>query len=75
MIGRVVAAGTSAISTGEAPSDVIIQAAPTDWISPPKLDARLASQIARKIGMEKGDGAVGESVPVTNAFKLNMVGR
>ncbi|MDR7155344.1 hypothetical protein J2W40_002171 [Sphingobium xenophagum] len=57
MIGSVVAAGTNAISIGEADSEIIIHAAPTDWISPPKFDARLAIQIARKVGMEKGDGA------------------
>ncbi|BBF71112.1 hypothetical protein SBA_ch1_33120 [Sphingomonas bisphenolicum] len=56
MIGKVVAAGTSAISCGEADSEVIIQAAPTDWIRPPKFDARLAVQIARKMGMESGEG-------------------
>jgi len=34
---------------------VISQAAPTDWISPPKLEARLATHTARKIGCRKGD--------------------
>ena len=61
MIGRVVAAGTSAISKGDAERDVIIHAAPTDWISPPKLDARLANQIARNTGMEKGDAGLAEA--------------
>ena len=65
MIGSVVAAGTSAISNGEAESDVIIHAAPTDWINPPKFDTRLAVQIARKMGMESGDGALGESTSGT----------
>jgi hypothetical protein len=35
--------------------DVISQAAPTDWISPPKLEARLASHTARKMRCRKGD--------------------
>jgi hypothetical protein len=50
---------------GDADSDVIIHAAPTDWISPPKFDARLAVQIARKMGMDSGDGALGESASDT----------
>ncbi len=33
---------------------VIIQAAPTAWIRPPKFDARLAIQIARKVSCLKG---------------------
>jgi hypothetical protein len=57
MIGRVVAAGTSAIIWGDADSEVIIHWAPTDWIRPPKFEARLAHQIARKIGMDSGEGA------------------
>ena len=69
MIGSVVDAGTSATSTGEADSEVIIQAAPTDWISPPKLDARLAIQIARKMGMAKGEDGWGDSVSGTKTIK------
>jgi hypothetical protein len=34
--------------------DVISQAAPTAWISPPKLEARLAIQIVRKMSCLKG---------------------
>jgi hypothetical protein len=33
----------------------MVQDAATDWIAAPKFDARLAVQIARKIGIEKGD--------------------
>ena len=69
MIGSVVDAGTSATSTGEADSEVIIQAAPTDWISPPKLDARLAIQIARKMGMAKGEEGWGDSALDTKTIK------
>ncbi|GLV25519.1 hypothetical protein TomTYG45_19530 [Sphingobium sp. TomTYG45] len=65
MIGKVVDAGTSATSMGEPDSEVIIHAAPTDWINPPKLDARLANHTARKMGMAKGDGAGGESASDT----------
>jgi hypothetical protein len=35
--------------------EVISQAAPTDWISPPRLEARLAIQTARKMRCPKGD--------------------
>ena len=73
MIGSVVAAGTSAISIGDADSEIIIQAAPTDWISPPKLDARLAIQMARKVGTEKGDGAGGDSAGDTPPMKRNWI--
>jgi len=31
------------------------QEAPTDWISPPKLEIRLAIQTIRKMGMLNGD--------------------
>ena len=55
MIGRVVEAWTRAIIWGEASREVIIQEAPTDWISPPKLDAMLASHTARKIGRAQGE--------------------
>src|SRR5215218_2501006 len=55
MIGSVVEACTRAMRSADAPMDVISQAAPTDWISPPKLEARLAIQTARKIGCRKGD--------------------
>ncbi|GFZ87504.1 hypothetical protein GCM10019071_16160 [Sphingobium fuliginis] len=74
MIGRVVAAGTSAIIWGEAESEVIIHCAPTDWISPPKLEARLAHQIARKIGIDKGDGAWEGSDSDTLSMKRNKAG-
>ena len=33
---------------------VISQAAPTAWIRPPKLEAKLANQIARKVGLRSG---------------------
>ena len=51
MIGSVVEACTSATMLAEVVIVVIIQAAPTACTSPPKFDARLAIQIARKIGL------------------------
>jgi hypothetical protein len=45
MIGSEVEACTSAIMFSEVESAVIIHAAPTAWISPPKLDAMLANQM------------------------------
>ena len=71
MIGSVVAAGTRAIIWGEADNEVIIHCAPTDWISPPKLEARLAHQIARKIGIDKGEGAWEGSDSDTPSMKRN----
>jgi uncharacterized protein (TIGR00251 family) len=62
MIGSVVDACTSAIICGEAASEVIIHDAPTDWISPPKLDAIDAIQIARKIGIDSGEPCVAVAV-------------
>ena len=47
MIGREVDACTSAIMFSEDDSAVIIQAAPTAWISPPKFEAMLANHIVR----------------------------
>jgi hypothetical protein len=50
MIGKVTEAWTSATIPAEL-IEVIIHEAPTDWIRPPKFDARLAIQTARKIGL------------------------
>ena len=49
-----VEAWTSATIFADEVIEVIIQAAPTDWMRPPKLDTRLAAQMARKVGFEKG---------------------
>ena len=46
---------------GELVREIIIQEAPTDWISPPKLDARLAIQTSRKIGIEKAAAGLVDS--------------
>ena len=51
MIGSVVEACTSATMSADEEIEAIIQAAPTAWISPPKFEARLASQIVRNIGL------------------------
>jgi hypothetical protein len=64
MIGSVVEACTRAMRSADAPIEVISQAAPTDWINPPKLEARLAIQTARKMRCRKGAKAdVGLSNP------------
>ncbi len=47
MIGSAVEVWTSATMSSEAVIVVIIQAAPTAWIRPPKFEARLANQIVR----------------------------
>src|ERR671917_612393 len=54
-----VEACTGATSPAEPVRDVISHAAPTDWISPPRLEMRKASHTARKAACrrgEKGDG-------------------
>src|SRR5690606_2030123 len=58
MIGRVTEACTRATIWAEA-IEVIIQAAPTDWISPPKLVNRLVIHTARKTGCRSGASAEG----------------
>ncbi|MNU01523.1 hypothetical protein D3C72_2449560 [compost metagenome] len=47
MIGSEVEAWTRATMFSEDEIDAIIQAAPTAWIRPPILDARLANQMVR----------------------------
>ena len=54
MIGSVVDACTSATMLAESEIAVIIQAAPTPWISDPKFDARLAIHTDRKMPCRKG---------------------
>ena len=54
MIGSEVEAWTSATILAEEVIEAIIQAAPTDWMSPPKLEIRLAAQITRKVSFLKG---------------------
>lgn len=71
-MGSVTDAGTSAISWGEPDSEVMSQAAPTDWISPPKFEARLANQTALKMGVENGDGGLVESASVTGRNEAEM---
>ena len=52
--GSVVEAWTSATISAEGEIEAIIQEAPTAWIRPPKFEARLANQTARKIGCCSG---------------------
>jgi hypothetical protein len=54
MIGSEVDACTSATMFTDCEMDVMSQAAPTAWISPPKLEARLAIQMVRKMSCLKG---------------------
>jgi hypothetical protein len=49
MIGSAVEACTRATISCELEIEVIIQAAPTAWINPPKFDAMLAIHIVRKV--------------------------
>ncbi|MCY1236724.1 hypothetical protein D9M72_493960 [compost metagenome] len=51
--------------------EVISQAAPTDWMRPPKLDARLAIQIVRKMSCLKG--ASGELRWGTSSSLLSLI--
>src|SRR5690606_15940751 len=55
IIGRAVDACTSATISADEAMSVIIHAAPTVWISDPKFDARLAIQMARKVGCLNGE--------------------
>jgi len=57
MKGSTVDVWTRAIIFADPDSDVIIHAAPTDCINPPKFDAMEDIQIARKIGIRSGEEA------------------
>ncbi len=48
--GNVTDACTSATISADCPSEIIIHDAPTDWISPPRLETKLADQMRRKTG-------------------------
>ena len=52
--GSISAVCTSATLSAEDVICVIAQAAPTPWISRPRLDSRLASQMRRNIGCRSG---------------------
>ena len=64
MTGSVVDVCTSATMSAEVAMDVIIQATPTPWIRPPKFDAMLANQSARKVPMRNGARVDSGSVAV-----------
>src|SRR5690349_1643846 len=72
MTGSVVEACTRATRSADPVIDVISQAAPTDWMRLPRLDARLASHTARKIGWLKGTSAADRSV--TGVLSPPLVG-
>ena len=54
MIGSISAVCTSATLSADDVICVIAQAAPTPWISRPRLDSRLASQMRRNTGWRSG---------------------
>ena len=71
MIGSEVEACTSATIFTESVIDVIIQAAPTAWINPPKLEARLATQMTRNVSClngANGDNRCGNALPTLSVF-------
>jgi hypothetical protein len=59
MTGSVMEACTSATMPASVAIDVIIQAAPTDWINPPRLEIELAIQMDRNTGKRIGASADG----------------
>src|SRR5690606_5589508 len=63
-IGSEVEARTRATIWGDGVSEAISHDAPTDWISPPKLDAMLAIHTARKIPNESGDLGARSAIPL-----------
>jgi hypothetical protein len=65
MIGKAVEAWTNATMSTESEIVVIIQAAPTDWMSEPKLEERLASQMVLKVSCL--NGASGDARFVTSS--------
>jgi hypothetical protein len=70
MIGAAVDACTSATMFAESVIDVIIHAAPTAWMSPPKFDERLASQIARKVECLNGARGDAGTAPGSSAIMI-----
>src|SRR5262245_22449439 len=62
MIGSTVEACTRATTSAVGASDVMSHDAPTDWISPPKLETRLATQSARKTWCLKGPSGAARGV-------------
>ena len=59
MIRRDVEVWTRATMSGDGAIWSIIQDAPTDWMSLPKFESRLAVQTPRKTGKRKGESAEG----------------
>ena len=56
-IGNVMDAWTKVTICADAPSATIIQAAPTPWIIPPKLEAKVAIHTDRKMPWRNGASA------------------
>lgn len=78
MMGSVTDDCTSATMLCDSVSDVIIQAAPTAWTSPPKFEARAAIQSTRKVWFRKSasvDVLCGtrRSFPLPDLFLIDTV--
>ena len=72
MIGSISAVCTSATLSADDVIWVIAQAAPTPWISRPRLESRLASQMRRNTGMpqRRGDAVGGKHLSVSAVQSL-----
>ena len=57
IVGSVTDACTSATMSADCAIEIIIHDAPTDWISPPRLETVLAAHTARNTGKRNGDSA------------------
>ncbi len=73
MIGNVTEACTSATIPAESAMEVIIQDAPTDWMSPPKFDAMLANQTDRNTGWRSGERAEEPSALLARSEKIRAI--
>jgi hypothetical protein len=63
---------TSATMSADCAIDVIIHAAPTDWINAPRFEIALAIQIPRNMGIRSGDSASAgkESLDTAGAVRV-----
>src|SRR5262245_58724468 len=67
MTGSEVDAWTSETMSADPAIEVISHAAPTDWMRPPRLEARLAAHTARKVEWLKGANGDGRSLTAFNS--------
>src|SRR5262245_64979125 len=73
MTGSEVDAWTSETMSAEPAIEVISHAAPTDWMRPPRLEARLAVHTARKVEWPKGANGDGRSFTGLNSSTADFV--